>query len=191
MAAVLALARSKLLIYTRAMALVFALLAPMVASPSTGHVPNQLKAAYLYNIAKLVAWPDQVLPSKDTHLVFCTSASESFTQELRDISDRPLTGRRVQVVALGARSEADFCHLVFVDEDHTQNWFKYHGEGKQGQLVVGEDPSIIAKGGVINFFVEGEKLRFEISIQNAKGIDVKISSRLLKLARIVEGAGND
>lgn len=146
--------------------------------------PDQLKAAYLYNFAKLTYWPETANP--DDPLVICTAAAESFTRELIEVSSKPVAGRNVQVVALGLKSAPDFCNMVFVDKQHSRSWFKYHHDQQKGQLLVGENPGFIAKGGVINFFLDGDKLRFEVSIHNAQQRGVQISSRLLRLARIVE-----
>ena len=160
------------------------LLAFFSSSPAIA-APDRLKAAYLYNFAKLTYWPLHKLSDKDDTLTICTSASDSFTQELTEISRKPVSGHKVQVVALGLGSIPDFCHIVFVDKQHSEAWFKRHQAAYEGQLLVGEIPGFIGKGGVINFFLEGDKLRFEVSIDNAAKRGVQISSRLLRLAKIV------
>ena len=150
--------------------------------------PDRLKAAYLYNFAKLTYWPLNKLKDKNDTLTICTSASDSFTQELIEISRKPVSGHKVQVVALGLGSVPDFFHIVYVDKQHSDAWFKRHRLAYKGQLLVGEMPGFIGKGGVINFYLDGDKLRFEVSINNAEKRGVQISSRLLKLAKIVEDA---
>ncbi len=103
------------------------------------------------------------------------------------MSAKPVGGRDVRVVALGLKSPPDFCNMVFVDKQHSSAWFKHHSKQYRGQLLVGEKSDFINRGGVINFFLEGDKLRFEVSIDNAQRRGVQISSRLLRLAKIVEG----
>ncbi|MCG8668618.1 MAG: YfiR family protein [Pseudomonadales bacterium] len=156
------------------------------ASNASSAAPDHLKAAYLYNFAKLIYWPESVLSDKSKPLVICTSASDGFTQSLIEISDKPVGGRPVQVVALGIKSDASFCHVVFVDKHRSDAWFRQNNGGYEGQLLVGERSGFIAKGGVINFYLEGDKLRFEVSLANAEERGVQISSRLLRLAKIVE-----
>jgi hypothetical protein len=53
-------------------------------------------------------------------------------------------------------------------------------------LVVGESPGFAAEGGMINFVLEGTKLRFEVNPSAATRAGLSISSRLLKLARVVK-----
>ena len=153
-------------------------------------VPDRLKAAYLFNFAKLTYWPDAEAQAGDAvseQLVICTLASEELTQALKDVSEKPVGGRPVQVVSLGLRSRADYCHMVFVDEEHTASWFAAKDQHRQRLLLVGETQGFNDRGGVINFFLEGDKLRFEISLKNAQTRQVQLSSRLLKLARVSGG----
>lgn len=156
--------------------------APTFASAKD--VPHQLKAAYLYNFAKLTYWSATAEQGKP--FIICTSASDQFTQTLKALSNKPVAGRHVQVVALGAKSQADFCDMVFVDKYHSEAWYERGVSSAQGKLIVGEAPGFIEQGGVINFYLEGDKLRFEVSINNAERNGLQISSRLLKLARVVE-----
>ena len=148
--------------------------------------PDKLKAAYILSFAKLINWPADVLPSKSTNLVFCAAASESLTNELRNHSGKTIQGHRVHVVVLGKRSESLGCHIVYVDSQHSSLWFE-RSDFVEGQLLVGEERGFIDKGGVINFYIDGQKLRFEISVKNAKHSNLDISSRLLNLAKIVGG----
>lgn len=169
------------------LALVLAVLSLPVSS-AFGQVdaPDKLKAAYILSFAKLISWPTSVLPSKSANLVFCAAASESLANELRNHSGKTIQGHRVQVVALGKRSDSLGCHIVYVDSQHSTLWFE-RSDLVEGQLLVGEESDFIDKGGVINFYIDGERLRFEISVRHAKQSNLGISSRLLNLAKIVGG----
>ena len=90
----------------------------------------------------------------------------------------------MQIVALGKRGDSLGCHIVYIDPQHSFRWFE-RVERMKGQLWVGEEEGFINKGGVINFYIDGEKLRFEISVEHAKDSSLDISSRLLNLAKIV------
>jgi hypothetical protein len=50
-------------------------------------------------------------------------------------------------------------------------------------LTVGESPDFLRQGGIINFVLEDGKVRFEINQDAATQADLRISSRLLRLAR--------
>jgi len=62
----------------------------------------------------------------------------------------------------------------------TSGWTK----SEQGAtLTVGETPDFLAQGGIINFILEGGKVRFQIDSKAAERADLRISSHLLRLAR--------
>jgi hypothetical protein len=80
------------------------------------------------------------------------------------------------------------CHVLFF---HATKVHNYHDivelVGDSGVLTIGEMESFTAKGGIIGFVVEKKKVRFEINLTAAKRANLKISSKLLRLAkRVIE-----
>ena len=53
-------------------------------------------------------------------------------------------------------------------------------------LTVGESEGFAAQGGCVNFYIEANKIRFEVNLQAAKQQHLRISAKLLALARIVQ-----
>ena len=51
---------------------------------------------------------------------------------------------------------------------------------------MGESPGFASGGGGINFFIEGKRMRFEINPEATKRANLRVSSKLLRLARVVE-----
>ena len=82
----------------------------------------------------------------------------------------------------------DAYHIVFVGEPSRarQSSVVKAARGSRA-LTVGESDGFAAEGGMINFFLEGKKVRFEINRPAAEAAGLKISSRLLRLAVLVEG----
>ena len=66
----------------------------LAARPTVAEIdaPDKLKAAYILSFAKLISWPQDVLPSKSANLVFCAAATESLTNELRNHSGKDNPG---------------------------------------------------------------------------------------------------
>jgi hypothetical protein len=157
-----------------------------IAVASIYRVPDQLKAGYLFNIAKLIDWPVAEDAAKPPTFYLCAMTHHGLYRELEKISGRNIAGRNVAVDLLSKKSETGHCHIVFVGKEYTQTWFELHPSSQQGQLLVGEDPAFISSGGVINFYLDEEKLKFEISAYQARRLGIKINSRLLRLARLAE-----
>ncbi|MCJ7729928.1 MAG: YfiR family protein, partial [Sedimentisphaerales bacterium] len=63
--------------------------------------------------------------------------------------------------------------------------------GKDGVLTVGDTSGFIESGGVINFMLEENKIRFDINLTAAEKTGLKIRSQLLRLAKKVFKDGPD
>lgn len=146
----------------------------------------KVKAAFLLNFARLVEWPEGTGPAPGEPLVVGVhgpgAAAGNVTRALEgaSVDDHP-----VSVRGLNAPSQMSNCHIVFVAEEDPAEaapWLEARGHGV---LTVGEATGFAGRGGVINFFVEGNKLRFEINKKAAERNGLKVSSRLLRLARLV------
>jgi hypothetical protein len=78
------------------------------------------------------------------------------------------------------------CHIAFITAERGE-------EGREiitavagkSILTIGETEGFARSGGVIGFYNEGSKIRFEVNLGAAKNAKLRISSRLLKLARLV------
>jgi hypothetical protein len=145
----------------------------------------RVKAAFLYNFVKYVEWPN---PEADEILI-CVAGQNPFGTVLEQlvrnerIRDRPL---RVEVI-LEPRPD---CDVVFTPR--TANITAYlRAAAGMPVLTVGESPRFIEAGGIINFVAEGSSVRFEINRGAADRARLRISSRLLQLARIVESPAEE
>jgi hypothetical protein len=79
------------------------------------------------------------------------------------------------------------CNILFISSSeiaHTDEIF--HLVKSLPILTIGETPGFAQRGGIINFIVEDNKVRFEVNVDAAKQADINISSRLLTLAKIVQ-----
>jgi hypothetical protein len=143
------------------------------------------KAGFLLNFARLTEWPAAAQPAAGEPIVLGVMADASTAQVIgarlakARVGDHPVTLRSV-----ASAEDVVGCHIVFVASDGDDAAILEAASGSAA-LSVGESEGFAERGGVINFFSEGEKLRFEINPQAADRAGLKISSRLLRLARLV------
>jgi hypothetical protein len=149
-----------------------------------------IKAAYLYNFALFVEWPAEAFLAADAPLVIGVVGSDPFDSALertvrgKRINRRPLVIRRLQ-----ASQDLRQCHILFVSSSEAARTGELISrlEGVP-VLVVGETPDFARRGGTINFTIEDNKVRFEVNVDAARRARLKISAKLLNVARIVRGA---
>lgn len=159
-----------------------------LAQASDDRVPAAMvKAAFLYNFAKLAEWPVNSL-APDGSLAVCTNdtaVADSLAQLLkaRDAHDHAIDVRRVRIDSAEIRS----CHLLYVC-DLNQARLAQLVETVNGAsvLTVSDFERFAALGGVVQFVEDGGRLRFAINLDSMRRHRLQLSSRLLALASIVK-----
>ncbi len=149
----------------------------------------RIKAAFLFHFAQLVEWPPEVLSANDNSFLLCTFGDDSFQGELESSVEGKSVGSRVLRVRHVRRSEeTQGCHIVVIGKKEKGFQGLLTTMAGASLLTVGEMDNFVDQGGVIGFCKEGNKIRFEINLEAAQRAKLKISSRLLMLAKRVVGS---
>ncbi len=139
-----------------------------------------VKAAFVLNFAKFVEWPDT---NSSEPFSICTLGEDPFGAALdRIVAGETINNRKVVVRRL--RKWQQPCDVVFFSnsERDTPSILREIGSGV---LTVGESPDFLRHGGMINFVIADRRVRFDVNRTAAENASVKISSRLLGVARSV------
>jgi hypothetical protein len=159
---------------------------PMPASaapPQTRVDEYQIKAAFLYNFAKFVQFP----PSDDRPgpLVIGVLGDDPFGRILDEaIKGKTVQGREIGVRRLSDAGDLRRCHMVFVSESETRHLPDIVGRAQHaGVLTVGESAHFLREGGIVRFYVEANRVKFQINADAAERAGLKINSLLLSLAQ--------
>lgn len=168
------------------------LAAPPARSAVATPAPDEyaVKAAFLYHFAHLVDWPAPLAPGEP--FVIAVAGPNPFGRALEEVlTGKAVRGQPVQVqrVATTAELEGLRPQIVFVggDADHARQ--ALGAVAGQPVLTVGESPRFAERGGMIGFRVTPEgRIAFDINLHRAEQAGLRMSSQLLKLARIV-GSG--
>jgi len=148
----------------------------------------RVKAVFLYNFAKFVEWPSYL--GSDT-ICIGVLGDDPFGDLLNQIVDGKTVNGRGFVIRHLKLEQARQCQIVFVSASEKRNLRSILASLKgAGVLTVGETSGFAEMGGVINFQIVESKVRFEVNISAADLAHIKLSSKLLSLAKIVRGRGN-
>ena len=145
-----------------------------------------VKAAFLYHFVEFVDWPDSVARDGDPVRVGILG-DDPFGPLLDEVFASPDgSGRRFEITRADDPDALAGCRMVFLglDDDDTMR-SALDALGAHPVLTVAHRSGFADHGGHINFFVEDERLRFEVNLDAAQAAGLRLSSRLLKLARIV------
>ncbi len=148
----------------------------------------QIKAAFLYNFAKFIQWPEQSQTDPETPFTFCFLSKKFMPQLSADLENHTIGGHDITVQHLQTwKNVSKQCQVVFIHrsmESEAKNVIKL----LRGHpvLTVGDEIELASKGGVINFNKTNNKIRFEVNIDAAQSQGLKISSEMLKLAQVIK-----
>jgi hypothetical protein len=150
----------------------------------------QLKAVFLFNFAQFVQWPAQAFESEQAPLVICVLGPDPFGAELEAVMEgERISGRPISIQRLDAATAVDACHLLFIGED-AESELRTALARLEGRpvLTVGETTEFIAAGGMIRFYMEGNRVRLQINPSVAEESQLRVSSKLLRSSQIVAKA---
>ena len=174
-----------------AWAVVWLLLASLLTMPGQESlsVANKVKAAMLYNFTKYVEWPASSFPAPTSPLVIGVLGKDPLVSEI----DSTLTGKAVEKRVLAVRqfsdvSEVKGCHVVFICASERKRLPKILEQlKKDSALTVSDVEGFVEEGGMIGFRKEANTIRFDINQATAEKAGLKVSSKLLQLARAGRG----
>ena len=150
-----------------------------------------VQAAFLFKFGSYVEWPAEAFPSADAPLRIAVVGARDLARALDAIAaSRSVLGRPVSVHALQHGAPLDGFHIVFVDDAQGGALgASIASLGNNPTLVVTKSDGALADGSTINFVIDEGKLRFDVSLDAANARGLRISSRLLAVARRVAGVG--
>lgn len=143
----------------------------------------QIKAAYLYNFAKFVRWPESAFSDQKAPLVIGVLGKNHFDGELTPLSLKTVRGRSIEIRYFETLQEIETCHMLYISTDE----FKKRESILRGLITrpivtVGESEQFADTGGIIQFVTIRNRLRFIINLNAARKHKIKIDAQLLSLA---------
>jgi hypothetical protein len=155
------------------------------ASAATADPPSEaaVKAAFVYNFAKFVEWPAH--SSAQNAMTLCVAGTRpELAASLAELAGKTVQGHPLAVKSNVGAADLDACHVLFLGNDARP--LAGQARGRAGLLTVSDVPGFAQSGGMIGLFNEGDRIRFEINPRSAEAAGLKVSSQLMKLAKVVE-----
>lgn len=150
----------------------------------------QVKAAFLYQFLSFVEWPAAALAGTRDTMVVGVVGETPMAAALEPLAGKPVRGRSLVVRPLRDLKSPGVLHVLFAGAS-ARNRVASALQAVKGTsvLTIGETEGFARLGGMINFVIVDGKVRFEINPRAAEEAQLRISSKLLRLARIVEEKG--
>jgi hypothetical protein len=157
--------------------------APRLLAQQSSPTENEVKSAYLYNFGKFVEWPPNAT-GVGQFFPICVLGDDIFGSTLEStIARESIDGKKVLAKRVAKPQDAVSCRILFISYSQ-QNRVKEILEelDKTSVLTVSDIPDFTRHGGMIQFVIEANRVRFEVNLTNAERSGLTLSSQLLKVA---------
>jgi uncharacterized protein DUF4154 len=154
---------------------------------------TEIKAGYVYNFLHFIEWPSQIQSALNICLY---NSDKEYTSSFKSMPAITKAGKPLKIIHLKINenpSEIDDCHILFFTKNQPKNVSTLLKKATNNHiLTIGEIDGFLEQGGMINFFINNEKVAFEISKSAFLKADLKVSSQVLRIAeRIFQDEDND
>jgi hypothetical protein len=150
---------------------------------------HKIKAAYLYNFARYIQWPDDTFKTKKEPFTIGIVGVDPIKKDLDGVAKkRTIDGRPIKVHLFTRPIDVKPCQILFFSptlKPEVQKKILERMEGKN-VLLVGQSDAFLDMGGVIDFVINNNKVRLMVDLEAAQREKLKFSAKLLRVARVVQ-----
>jgi hypothetical protein len=145
----------------------------------------EVKGQYLFNFLSFVEWPTASFAQADVPFRLCLAGPDAFSGTLDSlVKGQRVQGHSIVVDRLKDETTVGACQVVFVSKvDNERMAAIAKATEHRSVLLVGETPKLLELCGAIVFVLDGERVRFDISLAGLAAHNLKASSKLLRVAR--------
>lgn len=172
-------------VYVLLMLLILLLPASVHAAPRDEYA---VKAAFVLNFALLTEWPETAFSSPTSEIALCVVGGSTLPDAFQSIEGKIIGKRALHVIAVETQTAPPDCQIVFYREQVETEDLVRTLTAVRGKpvLTIGEKKSVTRLGGAIHFYTEGGRLKFAINPDAVAKQGLKLSSRLLKIATLID-----
>jgi hypothetical protein len=143
-----------------------------------------VKAAFLYNFAKLTEWPAGSFAGEQAPLTICVLGDNPFGNAFNSFRSKTIKNRPAAIREIADVDAAGGCHVLFISTSERPHLAAILGSlGKRNVLTVSDMKQFAQSGGMIGLVTVDEKIRFEVNTRASNRAGLNVSSQILKLAK--------
>ena len=143
----------------------------------------QIKAAYLYNFAKFITWPESSASDTNEPFVIGVLGPNKFNDSLNPLTAKTVSNRPIVIRQFGSSAEIESCQILYIEPTVKSTLIKdLRILSNKAIITVSDQEDFALQGGTIQFIEVRDRLRFIINKTTADKQNIKIGSQLLSLA---------
>ena len=148
------------------------------------HSP-QLRPSLFSTFLRFCDWPKE--DKTGNFVIGVYGETNLYTELVKKYSSKSIGSQPIEIQKFDSQSDIEVCHILFIASDKSSKVEDISDDlGDESTLIVTESTGMLGDGAIINFIIEDNKQKFEISKKNAGKRDIVIGSTLAQLATKVE-----
>lgn len=149
-----------------------------------------IRAEVIYNLLLFVGWPETMGTVRMPRL--CVVAEGGLLHAIERQAGKPVRGLPLEVVPLATSGSVDGCAAVAIEMGQPGVVERLGLAARsRSLLVIAEGENAVARGAMIGLVDSGGRIAFDINLAALKRSGLTISSKLLRLARVLKERGDD
>lgn len=154
-------------------------------SHAAGPSEYEVKAALIYKFALFIEWPADAFADHKSPFIVATVGDDPFGGALEQaVQGKTFNGHPIVVKHFPNAAVLEHCHILYVGASEQGDLPQVLEKAGNSTLTVGDSENFTAQGGIFRFFREETRIRFEVNLGVAQRSRLRISSKLLKLAKV-------
>lgn len=160
-------------------------------SPDYAHVKeyiyqeNQIKASYLIRLADYITWPQQV--EMKGYVNICIYGEHPVGSHAKQLENSVINSIALRITNNVSFQTINQCNIVYVGSGQEEDFLTNNSTGILDHvLIVGEGYQHIDNGGMLALCISKNKVRVVINEKKINDSDIKISSKILRVADLVK-----
>ncbi|HYO22760.1 MAG TPA: YfiR family protein [Flavisolibacter sp.] len=151
------------------------------ARAQTPTTASQIKAVFLYNFSQFVTWPT----ANNSNFVIGILGNDPFGSYIESVVEGEKVGNsKIVVQRYNDVKDVKNCQILYINQPNAAELAKQLSG--HSILTVGEGEEFGKSGGIICFYMDNNKIRLKVNTRFAKAANLQISSKLLRVAEVIE-----
>jgi hypothetical protein len=161
---------------------------PLSVANSAMPKESQLQAIFLFRFSLFVTWPDNAFAEKDSDFIICILGQNPFEDVLDlAVQDEKYNGRTIRISYLNRSDAIKSCHILFISPSEAPQVDSILRQtANLPILTVSSVTDFIRVGGMIEFYLRDNRVRFMIDPQTIRDMQLSVSANLLRVGDVVQ-----
>ncbi len=145
-----------------------------------------VQAMLTLNIAKFTSWPEETFTNTESSLNVCVFGDNIIQESFAKLDNKVVHKRNIKITRLSRLRNIQQCQILYISKLERNRLFSLLAEIKNKPiLTIGENIDFLKAGGIVGLESKQGKIQLNINLARLKQTELVISSRLLKLAKII------